>query len=530
MVLGPAISHCPLCGNKLHVRKTYPRGLKGKNVVIKLTVKELHCDNPDCELYHVPVIPEGLMFLFLPKMVYGTDVLFFVGEKRLGDWQLKQVREVLGVKPSISSLSRFFHLFEQLSQCFFKSYEEKTKAVIRKQKGYVLMADATEHRESRPLYHVMDALSGRLLAVERLERNDYECIKPVWERVKEKYGTPRAILSDDDSAQRKVRLELFPETKWIYCQYHFLKNLGEKLLEEYYTTLMEKVKELAKEVEREVQSLGRMLETYVSVERYREFSDGVRTILKARGKFPFDLGWLEVYDALKILFRSILEVSMKGRAMTHLKMFVARNIHRLKELGGNAEKLRELNASFVQVREVLGTAKNAKDAEEKLKKLAAETEEKTKIISERIYKYLDSLVAAYTIEGVPRTIGDLELFHRDVKRPVMLENRPAFEAHGEGLSYAREVVRQGMLGVMWCSLPALVEELGEMRSEEAVKKKEEKESRSRMRRYRELAEKNPEEYAARMMQLIKEIDDLETGKSGKPPPSEEDEKPQDSGD
>lgn len=190
IVLAPAISTCPLCGNRLHVRKTMSRDVRGKSAVLRVTVKELHCANPDCKLCQVPVKPEGLAFFYLPRMVYGTDVVFFVGEKRLKDWLYRQIREALDVKPALSSLSRFFHLFEQLAQCFLETQEEETKAVIKKQGGYILMADATEHRQSKPTHHVVDALSGRLLAAETLEKNDYHHIKPVWERVKEKHGVP----------------------------------------------------------------------------------------------------------------------------------------------------------------------------------------------------------------------------------------------------------------------------------------------------------------------------------------------------
>lgn len=118
--------------------------------------------------------------------------------------------------------------------------------------------------------------------------------------------------------------------------------------------------------------MERRLETWVPREKYREFSCGVRAVLNPRGEFPFELGWLEVYDALKILFENILRIRVEGRATSHLKMFVVKNIHKLKRLGGEAEKLRELSTHFTKVREVLGTAKNARDAEKRLKALAAE--------------------------------------------------------------------------------------------------------------------------------------------------------------
>ena len=48
-------------------------------------------------------------------MVYGTGVVFFVGEKRLKDWLYRQIREALDAKPALSSLPRFFRVFEKIA-------------------------------------------------------------------------------------------------------------------------------------------------------------------------------------------------------------------------------------------------------------------------------------------------------------------------------------------------------------------------------------------------------------------------------
>lgn len=77
------------------------------------------------------------------------------------------------------------------------------------------------------------------------------------------------------------------------------------------------------------------------------------------------------------------------------------------------------------------------------------------------------------------------------------------------------------------SVPALIKRLEAKKCEEAAVKKEKKKNRSYERHYRELWGKDPEAYAARMTRLIKEIDDLETGKATaeEPPSSGEDRKP-----
>jgi len=54
-------------------------------------------------------------------MVYGTGVVFFVGEKRLKDWLYRQIRGALDAKPALSSLPRFFRVFEKIAQCFLEA-------------------------------------------------------------------------------------------------------------------------------------------------------------------------------------------------------------------------------------------------------------------------------------------------------------------------------------------------------------------------------------------------------------------------
>lgn len=151
-------------------------------------------------------------------------------------------------------------------------------------------------------------------------------------------------------------------------------------------------------------------------------------------------------------------------------------------------------------------------------------EGKAKVISQCIEKHVDSLVASYTIEGATRTIVDAEKFHKEVKRPVRRGNR-FVEAHSTGRSHAREVAKRGQLQNMYHSIPILSKKIEKEKDEAAVVKKEKKKSRF-YERYRELWRKDPEAYAARMSQLIKEIDDLETGKAGKPLSKEGSKEPQ----
>ncbi|MEX2723766.1 MAG: hypothetical protein Q6367_007725, partial [Candidatus Freyarchaeota archaeon] len=77
MALAPAITRCPLCENKLHVRKTAFRPLKGKSAVFKVTVKELHLRQPTLQTVQGPSQTQRAGVPLSPHMTYGTSVVFF---------------------------------------------------------------------------------------------------------------------------------------------------------------------------------------------------------------------------------------------------------------------------------------------------------------------------------------------------------------------------------------------------------------------------------------------------------------------
>lgn len=128
---------------------------------------------------------------------------------------------------------------------------------------------------------------------------------------------------------------------------------------------------------------------------------------------------------------------MEGRTMTPQSVY-GQKLPQAEKPKRKMEKLRELNTHFIKLQEILGTAKDAEDAESGLKALTDKGEGKAKVISQRIKKYMDSLIAAYIIEGAPQTIVDVEKFQKEAKSPVRRGNRFAFEAHG-----ARVLPRKG---------------------------------------------------------------------------------------
>ncbi|MEM3564927.1 MAG: hypothetical protein QXR19_16990 [Candidatus Jordarchaeaceae archaeon] len=95
------------------------------------------------------------------------------------------------MKPALSSILRFFTLFEELAQHFLEAQEEKTKNIIKKQGATSSWPTPQSTGKANPHTAWWTRLSGRLLAAEQLEKSGYQHIKPVWKRVKgEIWNTP----------------------------------------------------------------------------------------------------------------------------------------------------------------------------------------------------------------------------------------------------------------------------------------------------------------------------------------------------
>lgn len=252
----PEYEKCPICGQKLvkkyNTNEKTVITLKGKLVCWERVLK---CRNKECTGNSMSFHSAEFKSLNLEGMTLGIDVLALEGELRFEDH--KTIDEILaslsehGVHITDAAVSKHLDKYLALISGYHKGKIERIRQGLIKQGGYVLQIDGTVSVKTKTLYIFRDNISGAVLYA-TLAGDDKDDVKPLIQHVHDNFGIPLGVVSDMQDAIIGSVAEVFPGVPHQYCQYHFLKNVGNAILKEKHQQLgtMIRNKEVKKEIEK----------------------------------------------------------------------------------------------------------------------------------------------------------------------------------------------------------------------------------------------------------------------------------------
>ncbi len=109
---------------------------------------------------------------------------------------------------------------------------EQIKAYIRAQGGYILHLDSSCDGDSPQLTSSIDSVSGFVLHSAKHKSENEADIVNFLLSIKEKLGSPHAIITDMSSTMIKAVKRVFPDRPHYICHFHFLRMIGKLLFEE----------------------------------------------------------------------------------------------------------------------------------------------------------------------------------------------------------------------------------------------------------------------------------------------------------
>lgn len=240
-------ANCPLCGKKLKVRSTEPfrQGvtLHPGRFIAHHTI--LYCD---CQPKPTIFRSEELTRL-LPRFAnYGYDIIEHIGKAVFQRYrtEMEVVEELANLNVSISSsevgyLAKKFIVY--LSVLHKNSYV-KLKERMQKKGGYILHIDGTNEGGSPHLISALDEISKFVLANVKIPTENAKDIAGfLLEKVKRKFGSPIAVVSDLGKAMLGAIQEVFPGIMVFVCHFHFLRDIGKDLLMSSYDQIRNSLKE-----------------------------------------------------------------------------------------------------------------------------------------------------------------------------------------------------------------------------------------------------------------------------------------------
>ncbi len=234
----PEMASCPHCGAKLKQQKSWEKTLVTMQIgafVAKQTV--LECPN-GCAMF----ASKQLRSLVPYKCTYGFDIIEHVGMALFVHCQNGEeiIHEFAGKnvfisEREISYLGRKFVVYLALVH---RESREKLRRSMRNRGGYILHVDGTCEGDSPQLFSGLDGISELVLDNIKIPSEKKESLVPFFQRIKQQFGNPLALVHDMGKGILTAIEEVFPGLPDFICHFHFLRDIGKDLLLEDYQAIM----------------------------------------------------------------------------------------------------------------------------------------------------------------------------------------------------------------------------------------------------------------------------------------------------
>ena len=297
---------CAVCGSRLVIVGYRGRHVRRLDGVHLLVMRDRSCPDPSCPGSHVFSRPYEEHRFALKKDIFGLDVIFEIGERRLqDDLSFREIQALLrarGVRISERAVARALERILALIRC----RAGDTPAVrerLRAQGGMIVLIDGVQFDAHSPvLYVVTDVLSHTTLFSERHELRSAEALQGLLERVKAMDVPVLAFVTDKEKGLVPAIQAVFPGVPHQLCQLHFLKRCAEPL-ERPLTKLGDEVARAAEKLRAIRRQLVRAQPAKSEAEQAEREVAGVLLLAahaasKACGRAPFEPPALKRHEGM----------------------------------------------------------------------------------------------------------------------------------------------------------------------------------------------------------------------------------------
>ena len=382
----PEIEFCPHCGIPLQIQKTWMRTVVTTDIGAfraKETVLE-------CPSEQAVFTSEQLRKLVPVRCTFGFDVIVEVGMALFVDCRNNQeVMKQLAAKNvhiserQISYLGRKFIIYLALAH---RESQNQLRQSMARRGGYILHVDGTCEQDSPHLFCGLDGISELVLDSIKIPSEKKEQLVPFFQRIKQHYGTPLALVHDMGTGIVSAVDEVFPGLPDFICHFHFLRDIGKDLLQQDYIALQrglrkhkvrsllrQKARYLGKKITLGSQTIHEIkesidngicqrtsLEHIPLVTAYALIQWAFESPCQSQGYgFPFDRPHLDFYRRLQEVHRTlggIIDIHLRDQVKDN-KPFI--QLYRLLNNAVEDKRLNELASSMESKAEVFDGLRKA---------------------------------------------------------------------------------------------------------------------------------------------------------------------------
>jgi len=328
------------------------------------------------------------------KCTFGFDVIEHVGMALFSQCRNEEEimrdlaeRNIMISEREISYLGRKFIIYLALAH---RESREQLQRSMTKRGGYILHVDGTCEGDSPNLFCGLDGISELVLDAIKIPSEKKELLVPFFNRIKEQYGNPIALVHDMGPGILAAVDEVFPGLPDFICHFHFLRDIGKDLLEQDYqiiikcqrkhnikTLLRQKARYLEKKIGKSPQMLTDLKASMENTELEAHSLEHIPMVAtyalilwifeyprQSNGYgFPFDRAHLDFYRRLKEvhdLLGNIMNIQLSNKAkdnrpFIHL-LELLQNVMDDKELNESVARMKAKTEVFDKLRQALRIA------------------------------------------------------------------------------------------------------------------------------------------------------------------------------
>lgn len=372
----PETEFCPDCGMILQVRKTWIKTVVTMDIGA-FRAKETVLECPaDSRIFH----STQLRKLVPVHCTFGFDVIVAVGMALFVDCRNNQEiiqemasKNVFISEREISYLGRKFIIYLALAH---RESQKLLRESIACRGGYILHVDGTCEGDSPHLFCGLDGISELILDSIKIPSESKEQLVPFFQRIKEQYGSPLALVHDMGKGIVSATDEVFPGLPDFICHFHFLRDIGKDTLHEDYVALQKRLRKL------KTRSLLRQKAIYLG-KKIRVDSQTIIEIKRSIEKGACEtvsfehIPLIAAYALIQWVFDSLCKSRGYGFPFDRMDLDFYRRLHTVRRtIGGiiNSRRGKE-NKPLIQVYRLLNDAVKDK----KLNDLASSLESKAAV-------------------------------------------------------------------------------------------------------------------------------------------------------
>jgi len=238
VIYQPELLTCPSCGDLLVMCNylAWDKTVQTLDCILSVASRPGRCPHATCAGSRMRLLSAEGQCIALPGSTYGYDVLV-----RIGWWRqahratYREIHAALASQVRISE-SHVAYLYQQvylpLLACHERQHRDQLAQIAQQQGGLIVALDGLAPQGGEPqIWFIRELFSGLTLRSGWLCQQDQSTFEAFLEPLKHLEWPILAVLSDKQTGLVPAVATVLPNSRYQFCQAHYLRNLAAPLAE-----------------------------------------------------------------------------------------------------------------------------------------------------------------------------------------------------------------------------------------------------------------------------------------------------------